>query len=159
MTRRASQIRPATLPELDAATNAMPDRLRMMVSLAAWCGLRFGQLAELRRIDMDIERSVVRVRRGVARIKGGRVIGTPKSDAGTGEVAIPPHLVSAVTDHLARHTGAELDALLFPGVHGDTYPRPASMATGTRPSGFPRSPGLGDLVPSTRHRGTVFDQD
>ena len=36
--RRARQIRPATLAELEAIAEAMPGRYRLMVLLAAWCG-------------------------------------------------------------------------------------------------------------------------
>ncbi len=47
----------------------MPARYRLMVLLAAWCALRFGELAELRRSDVDVKNGVVHVRRGVARTK------------------------------------------------------------------------------------------
>jgi integrase len=89
-----------------------------MVLLAAWCGLRQGELFELRRSDIDLERGVVRVARGVVRVDGGVVVGTPKSDAGRRTVSIPPHLRPAVEDHLARHVKAAPDALLFPARHG-----------------------------------------
>src|ERR1019366_3929487 len=45
----------ATLPELEVIVEAMPERYRAMVLLAAWCGLRFGELTELRRGDVDVE--------------------------------------------------------------------------------------------------------
>jgi integrase len=43
--KRAVKIKPATLPELEALVAAMPDRYKAMTLLAAWCGLRFGELA------------------------------------------------------------------------------------------------------------------
>ena len=55
----------ATLAELEVIVTAMPPRYRLMVLLAAWCQLRFGELTELRRADIDLKRSVIRVRRGV----------------------------------------------------------------------------------------------
>ena len=36
--------RPATLEELMIIAEHMPDRLRLAVLIAAWCGLRFGEL-------------------------------------------------------------------------------------------------------------------
>jgi integrase len=114
-TRRA---RPATLAELEVIAAAMPDRLRLMVLLAAWCGLRFGELAELRRADVDLAHGVLWVRRGVVRAGGQAIAGTPKSPAGVRDVAIPPHLMDAVRDHLAAHAGREPDALLFPALSG-----------------------------------------
>src|SRR5215218_3071857 len=45
--RRVHKIKPATPHEIATIADAMPERLRLMVLLAAWCGLRFGELAEL----------------------------------------------------------------------------------------------------------------
>jgi len=39
----------------------MPKRYQLMVLLASWCGLRFGELAELRRSDIDAKAGVVHV--------------------------------------------------------------------------------------------------
>ena len=44
--------------------------------------------------------------------------GPPKSDAGRRTVAIPPHLLGAVQEHLACHVGPDPDDLLFPAQHG-----------------------------------------
>jgi integrase len=116
--KRAGQTRPASLAELENIVNSMPPRLRLMVLLAAWCALRFGELAELRRADVDLKNGVVRVRRGVVRGDTGTVVKDPKSEAGKRAVAIPPHLMPAVRGHLAEHTGRGRDALLFPAARG-----------------------------------------
>ena len=112
-TKRATTTTPATLPQLEKLTAAMPERLRMLVLLAAWCALRFGELTELRRGDLDMERGVIHVRRAVVRLKGESVVGTPKSAAGVRDVAIPPHLMQVLRKHLEDHVGAEGTALLF----------------------------------------------
>ena len=91
--RRAKTIRPATLPELEALVSALPGRYRLMALLAAWCALRFGELAELRRSDIDVANCVIHIRRGVVRIPGGRKVKDPKSQAGKRDVNIPPHLM------------------------------------------------------------------
>ncbi|MFE9234132.1 tyrosine-type recombinase/integrase [Cellulosimicrobium funkei] len=116
--KRAVKIKPATLPELEAIVAGMPERLRLMVLLASWCGMRFGELAELRRQDIDLRHGVVRVRRGVTRVKGQVVIGTPKTTAGIRDVAVPPHLLPLVEAHLNEHTAPGRDALLFPADDG-----------------------------------------
>jgi integrase len=121
-TKRARQIQPATLAEIEALTAAMPGRYRLMVLLAAWCAMRFGELAELRRGDVDVKAAVVHIRRGVVRAAEGQVVKGPKSDAGKRDVAIPPHLIPAVKAHLLDHTGATRDALLFPAAHGGHLP-------------------------------------
>jgi integrase len=116
--KRVHKIRPATLDELAKLVDAMPEPYRVMVLLASWCALRFGELTELRRRDIDIDDGVIRVRRGVVRIKGEFVVGPPKSDAGTRDVAIPPHLLPAVRDHLVNHVEPGQDSLLFPAING-----------------------------------------
>src|SRR5262245_60205018 len=97
------EVRPASLPELEALGQAMPGKYRLMVLLAAWCALRFGELAELRRADVDLKNGIVHVRRAVARTDGGPEVKDPKSEAGKRNVNIPPHLMPAVRNHLAGH--------------------------------------------------------
>lgn len=116
--KRVHKVKPATLPEITALVAAMPDRYKVMTLLAAWCGLRFGELTELRRKDIDLKNGTVRIRRAVVRVQGRFEITTPKSDAGTRDVAIPPHLLPMVQRHLEHHTERGRDALLFPAQHG-----------------------------------------
>jgi integrase len=122
-TRRVITIRPATTDELDKLVDAMPDHLKAIVLLAAWCALRFGELTELRRSDIDLEAGVVRVRRGVVRLKMGDEnptgfkVGPPKAIS-IRDVAIPPHLLPALRDHLVDHVVPGQDALLFPAKGG-----------------------------------------
>ncbi|MGA5540796.1 tyrosine-type recombinase/integrase [Mycobacterium sp. NPDC051198] len=129
-TKRVKQIRPATLPELEKITTEMPAPYQAMILLAGWCALRFGELTELRRKDVVLNTStddagnpvhsgVIRIERAVVRVNGGFQVTTPKSDAGTRDVAIPPHLVPVLRDHLAVHVDTKQDALLFPAVHVD----------------------------------------
>jgi integrase len=121
---RSHRPRPATLAQLETIAAEMPERRRLMILLAAWCALRFGELAELRRGDVDTKAGVIRVRRGVVRVKATEEDGTtrmvrkvkaPKSAAGVRDVAIPPHLLPAVRAHLLEHAAPGKDGLLFPG--------------------------------------------
>jgi integrase len=89
-----------------------------MILLACWCALRFGELTELRRGDLDLRHARVRVTRGVTWIDGKPTIGAPKSDAGIRDVAIPPHLVPTVRQHLQDHVGWGKGALLFSTADG-----------------------------------------
>lgn len=126
LTKRAIEITPATLPELETITAAMPDRLQLMVLLGAWCALRFGELAELRRGDVDVRNGLVHVRRGAVQTKAGRLVKDPKSEAGKRSVAIPPHLLPAVKAHLRDHARPGRDGLLFTNRWGDELP-PSSL--------------------------------
>jgi integrase len=116
--KRAIVIRPATLDELEIIANAMPDNQRALILLASWCAMRFGELTELRRHDVDLSQEVVRIRRGVVRTDDGFQVTTPKSDAGTRDVSIPPHLMPMIEQHLAKHVGEKRDSLLFPAQQG-----------------------------------------
>ena len=116
--KKAHQTKVASLGELQIIVEAMPRRYRAMVLLAAWCGLRFGELAELRRGDVDLEAGVLRVQRGVTRAGGKVFIGDPKSEAGRRTVALPPHLRPVLDSHLREHVGQRADALLFPARGG-----------------------------------------
>ena len=113
-TKRAHHVEPATLEELRVIVEELPDRYKLMALLAAWCAMRFGELAEVRRGDIDLRTNRVKIRRGVVRVDGEFIIGQPKSDAGVRDVAIPPHLMPLVKDHLSDHTAPGRDALLFP---------------------------------------------
>lgn len=152
--KRAKQIEPATLAELEALTGATPERLRAMVLLMAWCALRYGEATELRRKDVDLTNGVIHVRRGVVRVSGEFVVGDTKSDAGRRDVAIPPHLVPMLRDHLATHAAWGRDGLLFPARDGGNLPHSTFLdhfheaaATAGRP----------DLTPHMlRHTGAVL---
>jgi integrase len=114
--KTSHQPRPATLAELEAIVAAMPARYRLMTLLAAWCGMRYGELTELRRGDID--GATIRIERGVVRVGTDFVVGDPKSSAGKRIIAIPPHLLPTLARHLEQHVAPDADALLFPARHG-----------------------------------------
>lgn len=116
--KRQVKIEPATLDQLQTIVEAMPARYRAMVLLSSWCALRFGEAAELRRRDVDLKTGVLHIRRGVTWVDGQPVVGTPKSSAGSRDVAVPPHLLPMLRTHLAEHTAFGKDSLLFPAASG-----------------------------------------
>ncbi|RFZ03848.1 putative prophage phiRv2 integrase [Mycobacterium marinum] len=117
--KRVHKIRPASVEELAVLTNAMPERLRLMVTLASWCALRFGEAVELRRGDVDLSQEVIRIERAAVRTNGGTFeVTTPKSEASVRDVTIPPHIIPQIEDHLSRYVGNKRDSLLFPAQHG-----------------------------------------
>ena len=63
-------------------TAAIPDELRLAVQLGAWCALRYGEVFELRRKDLDTAQGVVHVPRGVVWTKGLVTNDRPKTSAG-----------------------------------------------------------------------------
>lgn len=126
-TKRARMIRPATLTELEVITASMPPKYRPLLLLCAWCALRFGEATELRRKDLDLTNGVIHVRRGVARAEGQKLVGSPKSEAGVRDVAIPPHLVPMLKSHVAAMPVRGKDALLFPATDGVSHIAPSTL--------------------------------
>lgn len=89
--------------------------LSLMVEVAAWGALRWGELTELRRgdISFDGETAVLGIARAVAYTKeDGYVVGAPKSVAGVRDVALPPSLTAPLRARLAE-IGPRDDALVF----------------------------------------------
>jgi integrase len=113
-TKRLHRVRPASLDELATIVEELPPRYKLMALLAAWCAMRFGELTELRRGDLDLQTNRVKIRRAVVRADGQFIVGLPKSDAGIRDVAIPPHLLPVVRGHLEDFVRPGQDALLFP---------------------------------------------
>ena len=152
---RAGDVRPASVDELSAIVEAMPEQYRALVLLGAWCALRSGELLELRRRDVDVVHGTVRVERAVSWVRGKAVTGTPKSAAGTRTVAIPPHIVPVVTHHLEVFTGSAADALLFPGANGVSNLQPSTLYKYWQPARV--SAGRPDLrLHDLRHTGATM---
>jgi integrase len=153
--KRVHKIKPASLEDLERLVGAMPQKYRLMVLLASWCALRFGELAELRRGDIDVKNGVIHVRRAVVHVDGQAVVSTPKSDAGTRDVAIPPHLMPMVKDHLRDNITGGRDGLLFPAADGGRH-----LATSTLYKSFYKArekAGRPDLrFHDLRHTGAVL---
>jgi integrase len=88
---------------------------------AARCvgGLRYGEVVELRRRDLDLVEGIVQVRRAVTWSADGVRVGPPKTDAGVRDVHLPAFLVPLIEDHLARHAQPGPNGLLFPSRSGE----------------------------------------
>ncbi len=108
-----------TVAEVYAVAGAMPKRYRLMVLLATFCSLRFGELAALDRGSVDAEAGYVHVRRAVVELADGSLVtGWPKTNAGRRVVGIPEGLLPEVVAHLAEFTGDRPSSLVFVGPKG-----------------------------------------
>ncbi|MDR2895306.1 MAG: site-specific integrase, partial [Propionibacteriaceae bacterium] len=117
---REKSLEPPTPEQVQAIADAMPPQWRIGVLLAAWCGLRSGEVRELRRKDIDLARRRLRVERAVSRAGTELVIGEPKTDAGKRTVPIPTSLVPAIESHLALCVDAGDEALVIATDDGAT---------------------------------------
>ena len=107
-----------TVAQVQALSDAVPPRHRLLILLAAWCGLRFGELTALRRRDIDLAEGTITVEQAAVTVSGQRLITTPKSAAGHRTIYLPPHLTEDVRQHLAIFTSTGADTLVFPGNEG-----------------------------------------
>jgi integrase len=106
----------ATLVDL---LESVPDRYRALLLLATFANLRFGELAALRRQQVDLKACEVRVTASLSEMDDGRLIdGDPKSRAGTRTVSFPADIVPELADHLARFAAHGPNGLVFIGPKG-----------------------------------------
>jgi integrase len=92
----------------------MTDRYQLMVLLAAYCSLRLGELAGLRRARIDLLHRTIHVEESAVELRNGSTIfGEPKTAAGRRVVAFPTELVPMIEDHLAQHVPAAPDSHVF----------------------------------------------
>jgi integrase len=110
----------ATIPQVFALADAMPARFSALVIVGAFSSLRWGELAELRRRDVDLETGIVRVSRKLAVLRGRVEIGPTKSASGVRVVALPAVAVEALRRHMGEGGYVEegSDALIFTGAKG-----------------------------------------
>lgn len=109
--KRKHKVTLPTDAQFDALVEAIPERYRAMLLLAYWGGLRFGELTELRRSDLDTKEGIVHVTRAVVLVRGEFVVKSTKSAAGERDVWIPHFILPALREHLLKYAGPDL---LFP---------------------------------------------
>lgn len=113
------RIEPATPEEVFAVADAIRPEWRMMILLAAYCALRFGEVAALRRADVDLDRGALSIGRAVTLASDGTaIVGPPKSRAGIREVAIPEGLLGDLRRHILAHAEPGEAGLLFTAPEG-----------------------------------------
>ncbi|WP_254850135.1 site-specific integrase [Pseudonocardia sp. Ae263_Ps1] len=109
----------ATITQVFDLADAMPPRFHALILSAAFTGLRWGELAGLRRCDLDLDTATLHVRRRLAQLsRGGLRPGPPKSTAGIRTIALPSFLVATLDNHIAAYSGPPPDGLIFCGQRG-----------------------------------------
>lgn len=103
-----------TLEQLHALADAAGEH-RALVYVLGTCGLRFGEVAELRWRDLDIQNLKIRVTRSVTLVDNKFVVGTTKG--GKGRTVSMSAFVAEMLLTRTR-TDRDLDALVFPDTTG-----------------------------------------
>ncbi len=109
----------ATPEQVFAIANAIQPRYRLMVLLATFAQLRFGELVGLRRSAIDLAACELHVEIATGELDDGtRYDDDPKSRAGKRPVAFPGALVEDIELHLATFAQSGAQGRLFVGRHG-----------------------------------------
>jgi integrase len=123
----------ATVAEIEALAIAMPEHLRLVVLLAAWCQLRRGEILGLRRKDVDLLRIVVNVEQTrTFTMTGESIVKQPKTSSSRRSVAIPRHLIEHLSHHLINYTETSPDAIVIGGRDGKELTRDALQGSWER---------------------------
>lgn len=108
-----------TIPQVYALADAVEQRYRALILLAMFTSLRWGELAALRRCDIDLAARTVRVTRQLTEVNGsGLVLGPPKSAAGKRVVTIPGVITPVIQWHLSCFADDANEVLIFTSPEG-----------------------------------------
>lgn len=110
----AGQTRPprrptATAHEVALIASHMPERYRSAITLAAFGGLRAGEVFGLARQDVDLDAGSVTIRQALQ----GKALGPPKTAAGYRTIHLPRGTVDQLAAHLDRFVDRAPDSLVF----------------------------------------------
>ena len=116
------QVTPLAMSEVVALTDAMPDRYKALVSLAAGTGMRQGECLGLTVDRVDFLRRELRVdRQLVSPQKGFPTFGPPKTAASVRTIPLPQIVVASLAAHLQRYPTNDL---VFTAEGGQPIRRP-----------------------------------
>jgi integrase len=133
-----------TVAETDHLISCFPPHRQAAAVIALWCGLRGGEIRELRRRDITIEpdnnsgttRVSITVTRAVTETRTSEGlqfhIGSPKTNAGNRTVPVPNEYANTIISHLETFTPSIPDALLFRSDKGEHITRRAWVALWAR---------------------------
>lgn len=110
---KSTEQRFLTQAEVTTLSEVIKVRYRAMVLVAAYGGLRFGELCALRRQDVDPMRCTVRVSQTLMDVNNRVSFGPPKTKASLRTVTLPRSVMTELVGHMSEFTGVDPDALVF----------------------------------------------
>lgn len=117
----------ATADTRQRAGKARPHAMmRCMVNVAAFCGLRMGEIMGLTLDNLDLEKRVIHVRHSLTQwdlLKG------PKTSSGVRDVPLPQHVVTMLSDWITTYYVEEKRGLIFRTMFGGMINAQNYMAT------------------------------
>jgi len=104
---------PATAEQVAALALLVPARYQAAVRVAAYSGLRQGELFALQRKDYDSSTRKITVNKSKKELSGKITIGAPKTNASNRSVTLPPKIAQELEQHLKTYTEPSATALIF----------------------------------------------
>jgi integrase len=143
-----------SVPEVYRLADATAPRYRALVLLATFGNMRWGELAGLRRRNLDLDNRCVRIVETVHEF-GQLVKGTPKSEASRRTIILPELIIPDLRAHLDLYSAPGPDGFVFTGVKGgqlrrSNFSKPWARALAK--AGLPAGTHVHDL----RHTGNTF---
>ncbi len=126
----------ATVEQTHALAAAVEAPYRAFVLTAAFGGLRYGELAELRRRRVDLLHRTLTVAEQLTEVNGHLAFTSPKTAVGRRTIALPAFVADALEIHFTRYAEPGRDGLVF---HAPTADHCAAATSGDG-SGSPHSP-------------------
>jgi integrase len=117
-TERSPEMQFADVEQVWRIAEATTPRYRALVLLAAFGGLRFGELAGLRRRRVDLLHRTIAVTEQITDVRGQVSVAEPKTHAGRRVVALPPFLAAELEAHLRAFSEPGAGGLVFPAPEG-----------------------------------------
>ncbi len=122
-TERHDEMQIATPEQVAALAAAVGPRWEALIFTAAYSGLRWGELAGLRRCDVDLERNLVTVARKLGEVNGTLTFSPPKTAAGKRTVGIPSFVARSLAVHIDLYALPGAEGLVFPSADGQPMRR------------------------------------
>jgi integrase len=105
LTRSKRADRWLTVDELELLAGTIEPRFRASVLTLGYMGLRFGEMAGLRRDKLDLLRGTLEVAGQLREVRGRQeYVAFAKSAAGLRKLSLPESLVTELQSHLEEHT-------------------------------------------------------
>lgn len=164
---KRTEMRFLTVDELNRLASVVPDRVRGLVLTAGWLGLRWGEVAGLKRARLNLLQERLQVEEILIEVAGRLSFGEPKTAASRRALSLHASLVAELRDHLAHFSTHP--ELVFSGRDGAPLYRssfrqrvwiPATEAAGLAPLRFHdlRHTAAGFLIASNTHPKVIQER-
>jgi len=112
-----NEMRHLTPAEVESIANRVGDEYEALVYVLAYCAIRAGEAVALRRKNVNIVRSELRIMESATEINGRIEFGATKNRRNR-NVTVPKFLMKLLAERLENYVANDPDALVFGSPHG-----------------------------------------